>query len=249
MKTKKVQSTSICLAGAAILVAFYIAVAGNNASAQSDDCEFVQDTDRVEKVDTNFYHAKGLVSFMAGFVKPSAFCRSYSADRPTVSRVVAQMLPQIGNPPKLMDIQSGIFTTEPVARSHVTARWEDSYYITVTEQPEGRSLVRVLRTLHVYRGRQRDTKPTSPIPSDGHNEKWLLTQVGDRLAAMPPSERPSSAGGQRETPDTSGAAKSTASSDLEQKLTELQQLRQKNLISEEEYQTHRKQILEGLLKK
>lgn len=249
MKGKSISIVYALIVGVFLAATSLMRVTQDDARAQSDDCELVQDTDRVEKVDTGFYHAKGLASFVAGFVKPSAFCRSYKADKPTVSKVVAQILPEIGNPPKHMDIQSGIFMTESVARSHFAARWEDSYYITVTEQPEGRSLVRVLRTLHVYRGRQRDTKPTSPIPSDGHNEKWLLTQIGDRLGALPARESPSSAGGLLEGLDTAGAPKSTPTSDVERKLTELQQLRQRNLISEEEYQTHRKQILEGLLKK
>ena len=216
--------------------------------AQTGECETVSDSDRVEKIDITSYHAAGLPSLVAGLVQPKSFCRSYPVDKLTVSKIIAQVLPNIGNPPKLIDIQNGIFTTESTPRAHMTP-WEDSYYITVSEETGGRSLVRVHRTLFVYSARRdpRATRPARPIPSDGHNEKWLLTQIGDRLATL---------GGERRGPSQpnqgssgSGDARTTSAEDAEKKLHDLQQLRDKKLISEEEYQLHRKKVLENLLKK
>ncbi len=246
MKTKSISPFLLHIT----LVTASIFLSLSHGYAQTGQCEIVQEIDRVEKVDTVSYRAAGPPSLVAGFVQPKSFCRYYQADKLTISKIIAQILPNIGNPPKLMDIQNGIFTTESMARAHLTP-WEDSYYVTVSQEADGRSLVRVHRTLFVYSARRdpRATRPARPIPSDGHNERWLLAQIGDRLVASGGSKSEVSSGADRGSIGGDQEPKATAAGDAEKKLMQLQQLREKKLISEEEYQSHRRQVLEHLMRK
>ena len=142
-----------------------------------EDCIRAAEKERVENYDTAFYHS---VSAIFTSANPQPWCRTYKADKDKVSKVVMTIMPRLGNPIKTADVANGIFLTDEIERSHSTARWKDSYSITVSASGTGEATVRVLRLLHLYVvGGARRMKPAE---TDGHNEKWFLTQVGDALA-------------------------------------------------------------------
>jgi len=142
-----------------------------------EDCIKVTDKDRVANYDTAYYHA---VSAVFTSASPQPWCRPYKVDKDSVSRVIMTILPRLGNPIKTADIANGIFLTEEIERSHATARWKDRYSITVTDSAPGEVTVRVLRLLQLYT--VGGAKRMKPAETDGHNEKWILTQIGDGLS-------------------------------------------------------------------
>lgn len=117
----------------------------------------------------------GLFNELPRSFKP--YCRIYDAGRPDVAKAVAEILPSLGNPIITSNQRSGIFATDFIQRQHPAARWRDSYVITVTEEGPDRVVVRVLRTVYISRD---GTTFNQGIP-DGHNEKWILTQIGNKI--------------------------------------------------------------------
>jgi hypothetical protein len=87
-------------------------------------------------------------------VPPSSYCRVYAANPSEVLRIVAGILPMLGNDIRISDETNGLFVTELIERQHGAersggnsfrtfkegaARWRDSYEITVTgEAPNER---------------------------------------------------------------------------------------------------------------
>lgn len=205
-------------------------------AAPPDDCEWVPEQERVEKYDTAFYHSRGFNIFPE-LTNPKSFCRTYKADKDNVSKTVLSILPRLGNPIALSDVANGVFTTNIIERGHLGARWQDSYSITVAQEGQGETTVRVLRTLHIKQGGR--SKSMRQHPSDGQNEKWVLTQIAEGLASLPPKAPATSAG--------SAKSEAAPAGDLEAKLRQLAELREKNLVSDEEYQAMRKRLLEGMV--
>jgi hypothetical protein len=110
------------------------------------------------------------------------YCRAYDADRALVSRLVAELMNQLGNPILVSDEAAGIFQTAVQQRGarSVTAfspAWRDSYVATVEEAGPNRTVVRIFRNVHVAR----DPGIFNQGVSTGRNEKWLFTQIADRL--------------------------------------------------------------------
>jgi hypothetical protein len=110
-------------------------------------------------------------------IPPSPYCRVYAAEPEEVSRVIAAILPALGNAVKTSDETNGIFTTEPIERRHLMARWRDSYEISVVGEAPKRTVVRILRKLYISRMRGEFSQGLSV----GHNEAWIMTQIADKL--------------------------------------------------------------------
>lgn len=70
-----------------------------------------------------------------------------------------------------------MFLTELTERQHWAARWRDSYEIAVMGEAPNRTVVRVLRKLYI----SRSPEVFSQAISVGHNEAWIMTQIGDKL--------------------------------------------------------------------
>jgi hypothetical protein len=108
------------------------------------------------------------------------YCRAYDADRALVAGVVAQILPQLGNPVERSDVVAGVFKTGRSHRSHAMARWQDDYAIAVYSLGPGQTAVWVYRDIYISRpgmGEQFDQAISS-----GRNETWIFTRINDALA-------------------------------------------------------------------
>lgn len=110
-------------------------------------------------------------------VQPSPYCKVFAATPQQVSHVVVSVLPMLGNGIRTSDETNGVFVTEAIERQHLAARWRDSYEITVVGEAPNQTVVRVLRKLYISRSRGVFNQATSV----GHNEAWILTQIGDKL--------------------------------------------------------------------
>ena len=104
------------------------------------------------------------------------FCRVYAATRADVANAVATILPKLGNPILLSDERAGIFRTGTIDRQHTSARWKDSYLITVEEERMNRIVVRILRSVYI----QRDIEYNQG-ESSGQNEMWIFSQIARQL--------------------------------------------------------------------
>jgi hypothetical protein len=118
-------------------------------------------------------------------VQPSPYCKAFAANPQEVSRVVASILPMLGNDIRTADETNGLFVTGPIERRHLMARWRDSYEISVMGESANSTVVRVLRKLYISRSRNVFNQAISV----GHNEAWILTQIGDKLNEPGRSER------------------------------------------------------------
>jgi hypothetical protein len=76
------------------------------------------------------------------------------------------------------DHENGLFETDFTERQHPAAHWLDSYFIGVAQATPGSTVVEVLRTVYI----SRDGHTFNQGASVGHNEAWILTQIGDRLS-------------------------------------------------------------------
>ncbi len=106
-------------------------------------------------------------------VQPSPYCKAFAADPQQVSRVVASILPMLGNEIQGADETNGLFVTGPIERRHLMARWRDSYEISVTDESDNRTVVRVLRKLYI----SRSGNVFNQAISVGHNESWILSRL------------------------------------------------------------------------
>lgn len=109
---------------------------------------------------------------------PKPFCRAYAASRREVAEAVATILPTLGNPIRISDIDRGIFQTDWTDRSHMAAKWKDGYVITVTEERPNRVVVRVLRSVYI----SRQGAPYFLGDSVGQNESFVLTKISQAVA-------------------------------------------------------------------
>lgn len=195
------------------------------------DCRVVDQAEVVSSYDTKFYHSEGLALFPE-LTNPKPFCRDYSAPKEQVSRIVAAIVPRLGNRILVADPENGVFTTDIIERGHIGGKWQDSYSITISEEAPSHTAVRVLRTLHIRRD-----KKFRQHPSDGHNEKWVLTQIANGIASGQGSNVAAPGGA------TSTAGQQRTSEQIEAELQKLDELKRKGVISEEEYGAMRKKVL------
>lgn len=202
----------------------------SEAMAQSADCKVVPNNERVEAMNTVGPDEQTFGGFFGA--SPTPYCRVYSADLKTVNVAIAKVLPRLGYPVKTMDVNNGFFVTDEMERSSILAHWKDSFNITVQQEKPNEVVVRVLRNVQTL-----EKKRWHLTASKGNNEKYILTQLSDALASgsAPSASSPASPGGD-------------AQADTETKLKKLQELREKKLISEEEYAAMRKKALEESLK-
>jgi hypothetical protein len=195
------------------------------------DCEIFSDNQRVDRMLTE---TPNLAFSLFGFSQP-IFCRIYKEDQKMVNAAIASIMPRIGMPVKSMDINNGFFVTDEMQRGNMLNTWKDSYNIT-TQKDGNETVVRVLRNLFTARN-----GPWEMEKSGGNNEKFILTLVSDALASgsiQATSPAPEVAGG--------GAVKQD---DLETKMNKLQALRDKKMVSEEEYSALRKKALDDAMGK
>jgi hypothetical protein len=106
------------------------------------------------------------------------FCRRFAAPFSQVSKAAATVLPMLGNPIIKSDIRTGDFETGFIERSHSAARWRDRYFIFIDQDGLQNSIVRVVRQVYI----DRSGRTFNQAISVGHNEAWILTRIGDRLA-------------------------------------------------------------------
>lgn len=108
------------------------------------------------------------------------YCRAYFGNRQDISRIVAEILPLLGNKILVSNEEVGVFATDYTERQHLMAGWRDSYEITVSSEGSTRTVVRVLRKLYISRSRG----VFNQAISNGHNEAWIMTQIEQRLKAQ-----------------------------------------------------------------
>lgn len=110
------------------------------------------------------------------------FCRKYQAPTRSVSVIVADLLPLLGQRIIVSSVDAGVFLTDFRDYSHPMAKWKDRYLISVTQDEDGATTVRVQRTVYVSHTPEVYNRATS----SGRNETWILTQITDRLSAGRP---------------------------------------------------------------
>lgn len=110
----------------------------------------------------------------------SPYCRVYAASHRDISRMIAEILPLLGNKILVSNETIGVFVTDYMERQHLVARWRDSYEITVTSEGSTRTVVHILRKLYISRARE----VFNQAISNGHNEAWIMTQVAERLGVQ-----------------------------------------------------------------
>jgi hypothetical protein len=198
------------------------------------DCTYSPVNEQVARYDVAQYHSKSTLLGLFGMTNPVPFCRMYKADAKTVSSILQGLISRLGNPIKVADVANGLFTTDIMNRSAIMAKWQDSYSITAQEESAGITVVRILRALNVYQSSQNGYEQNL---SDGDNEKWMLSQITDRLASrVKDAPVPPAAGIQP-------VALSSASISVEAQLEKLQDMRKKNIITEQEYKSMRVKAL------
>lgn len=110
-------------------------------------------------------------------VSADPYCRIYTASAQEVSRIIADILPLLGNGILTSDEENGLFITDFIERGHRMARWKDSYEINVSREGPQRTVVRIFRKLYISRGRGVFNEAVSV----GHNEAWIITKIAERL--------------------------------------------------------------------
>ncbi len=145
-------------------------------------------------------------------------------------------------------IQNGKISRDEALGMGVGA-WLDEIATELTALGPEQTKVVVSRRVVQTTPRSRAQRGSSERPwvaskSNGQIESWLLTQVEVELASVL-----ARAGGPEKAPSPPEAPKArpAPAGDVEAQLLRLKDLRQKNLISEDEYQAVRKKVLEGLL--
>lgn len=195
------------------------------------DCTYFPEDERVTQYDIEQGHFKMLAGLF-GFSNPVPFCRMYKADAKTVSAKVQSIMPNLGNPIKVADVANGFFSTDVMERHAVMAEWQDSYSITVQEAKTGVSVVRVLRPVRIQSGRGFQQKE-----SDGYNEKWILSQITERLASRKDAAISSPPASTQTTPPADSAVS------VEDQLKKLKSMHDKKIITDEEYKAMRTKAL------
>lgn len=98
-----------------------------------------------------------------------------------MARIVADIVPELGNPIERSDAGAGVFRTGRAQRSHAMAAWQDSYAVAVYTLAPGRTAVWVFRDVYISRG----GGPFDQGISSGRNETWIFTEIGDALSSAP----------------------------------------------------------------
>ena len=198
------------------------------------DCTYSPESERVAQYDIGQYHTKSTLLGLFGLTNPVPFCRMYKADTKTVSSIIQGLISRLGNPIRGADVANGLFTTDTMERSDIMMKWQDSYSITAQEEQAGVTIVRVLRALKVYQSSQGGYEQNL---SYGDNEKWILSQIAERLASRA-KDAPASPAASAQP-----AAPSPVAVSVEDQLAKLQGMRSKNIITEEEYKAMRAKTL------
>ena len=115
---------------------------------------------------------------------PDIYCRAYNSRFQEVSKIIAGIMPLLGNDILLSDENDGVFETDFFQRQHSGAQWKDRYIITLTKWKENRTIVEIYRDLYIAR---RDSKSKTGYGvfviaiSSGHNEGWIMSQISNEL--------------------------------------------------------------------
>lgn len=138
-------------------------------------------------------------------------------------------------------IQNGKISQD-AALGMSTGAWLDEIFTEVVPVSQNETKVVVYRrVVQVILKRQRGgyERQWRTAQSNGQIENWVLTQIEDQLVAMP--TRPNESG------SIAPKAGVKAGDEAESKLQRLLELKEKKLITEEEYQTLRKKALDDLV--
>lgn len=102
------------------------------------------------------------------------FCMRFDASQAVIHKALSELLPKLGNTLVRDKEEFGLFGTEFIDREHMSAKWRDRYVITVQETTTDQIDVTVFRELLI----SRQDYPYDRAESNGHNEAWLLQQIG-----------------------------------------------------------------------
>lgn len=195
------------------------------------DCTYFPENEMVAQYQIDNSRSGRTMASFFGVAKTVPFCRMYRSDAKTVSGIVQSIILSMGNPIKVADIANGFFTTDVMERNGVMSAWQDSYSITVQAANTGESVVRILRTLRVS-----TDSGFELTPSDGHNEKWILSQITERILSQKDVTKPPST-----SVDTS--VPSSGATSVEDQLKKLESLHERKIITDEEYKAMRAKAL------
>ena len=101
-----------------------------------------------------------------------------------MSRIVAKILPLLGNKIVRSNIREGKFETAFIDRHHQAARWRDRYFITAFKRNTNDTVVGIYRELFISRPNTfhgKDYGPYNRAISVGHNEGWIFSEIDKRL--------------------------------------------------------------------